>query len=222
MHVNEIVARVKSHWQLKGVLSLVFTVACCVLYLSLQRHPMFPVVEAKAIWLDGLIPFVPDSIYLYETLSLLTPIAPWLMRSRDELNRYCKGLLIIMAIGFGTFFVFPTCSPRPHDILNVNRLYATLIGYDNELNAFPSLHVAFSVFSAACCHWVFDARSRERRFLWFIWVWVLGIVASTLLTKQHVVVDVAAGIVLAVGGYACACRQSGLAKNVRGRHEDRE
>jgi membrane-associated phospholipid phosphatase len=41
---------------------------------------------------------------------------------------------------------------------------------------------------------------------WVFWGWTLGIAVSTLLTKQHVFVDVIAGAVLGLGSYRICCQ----------------
>ena len=205
MNAGEITLRLRSNLGLKLVLSFVLTVGIWAAYLFLQRHAMFPVTVLKLTSVDRMIPFAPGAVYLYESLLLLMPIAPWLMTSRAELGRYTGGLTLISLVGFIVFVVYPTASPRPASVQGANALYATLVRIDNDLNAFPSLHAAFAVFHGACCHALFRRAGVPRGVPWLIWVWVAGIVASTLLTKQHVVIDVAAGVLLGFGGYA-VCR----------------
>ena len=59
-------------------------------------------------------------------------------------------------------------------------------------NGLPSLHVAF----ALSCAWVLSPRIST----WFrpaLWLWAIAICASTLLVKQHYLIDVATGALLA-------------------------
>jgi membrane-associated phospholipid phosphatase len=205
--IREIVIRIKSNLGLKIALSSGLTISFCVIYLLLQRHPFFTVTEMKITWIDRNIPFVPGYVYLYESLWLLIPVAPWLMKSKDDLVRYCKSLVLISLAGFCIFFFYPTSSPRPKDLHDINVVYGALIRVENELNAFPSLHVALAFLSGASCHDIFCAGKWPKWLRCIVWVWVMGVVASTLLTKQHVFIDAVAGGMLGFGGYTIICRR---------------
>jgi membrane-associated phospholipid phosphatase len=66
-------------------------------------------------------------------------------------------------------------------------------------NAFPSLHVATAIFSGI---WLDHLLRRFGAPLWsrlFNWMWCIGIIYSTLATRQHVAVDVWGGLVLGGG-----------------------
>ena len=209
MKADEIILRLKSNWLLKLVLGVGLIVMFAVLYILPQRYPVFPVITMQPAWIDRMIPFMPGFVYLYESLYLIMPIAPWLMTSKNELARYSMGLVFMSSVGFCFFFFWPTLSPRPIDIHNANMLYRNLITFDNELNAFPSLHVAYALFHSACCHKVFRAGPRHNLLRWSIWIWALGISLSTLPTKQHVFVDVVGGAILGLGSFAIYYRTIG-------------
>jgi membrane-associated phospholipid phosphatase len=208
MTVSEVIARVKSNWLLKVQLGIALTAMFAIFYHLPQRYPLFPATAMHPTWIDQMIPFMPNSVYLYESLWFLTPIAPWLMTSKVDLRHYSMGLLFMYFIGFCCFFFHPTLSPRPTDIQDANMLYKKLVLIDNELNAFPSLHAAGALFHGACCHVTFCTGAKHRLLRWFVWIWALGIIASTLLTKQHVFVDVVAGTILGLGSFAIFCRPS--------------
>jgi membrane-associated phospholipid phosphatase len=72
---------------------------------------------------------------------------------------------------------------------------------DAPLNAFPSLHAAFAVFSALCAARVFRELQIHRLWKFALGVWAVLILAGTLLTKQHTVVDVFAGSAIGFAGY---------------------
>ena len=206
MNFDEIVLRLRSNWRYKITLSVALTFLIWTAYLLLQRHPFFQVTMLQPAGLDRMIPFVPGAVYLYESIWLLMPVAPWLMKSKAELNGYTKGLMAVSLTGFVIFFFHPTSCPRPNEVYDVNFLYGALIQVDRESNAFPSLHSALAVFHGACCQAVFSAWPWHRRIRWFVWAWVLGIIVSTLLTKQHMFVDAVAGAAAGFVGYLVFCR----------------
>ncbi|MGO9585719.1 MAG: phosphatase PAP2 family protein [Limisphaerales bacterium] len=184
------------------MLSVVLTFFVWAAYLLLQWHPFFPVTILQPSGLDRMIPFVPSTVYLYESLLMLMPIAPWLMKSKAELNQYTRGLLAVSLAGFVFFLLYPTAIVRPKDLQPANFLYRTLIQIDEESNVFPSLHSAFAVFHAACCCVVFRTSSGHNGIRWFFRGWALAIITATLLTKQHVVLDAVAGAALGFAGFA--------------------
>jgi len=69
---------------------------------------------------------------------------------------------------------------------------------DASGNACPSLHVATAVFSAIWLHHLLRRFGAPPWILIANWVWCSGIVYSALATRQHVAVDVLAGLVLGV------------------------
>ena len=202
MNVNEMALRIRSNWKYKTWLSVVLTFFVWGGYLLLQWHPFFRETILQPSSLDRMIPFVPSTVYLYESLLILMPIAPWLMKSKAELNQYTKGLLAVSLAGFVFFFFYPTAIIRSKDLQHTNFLYRTLIQIDGESNMFPSLHSAFAVFHAAYCCRVFQTNSGRNGIRWFFQGWALAIIAATLLTKQHVVLDAVAGAALGFAGFA--------------------
>lgn len=189
-----------ANWQLKAWLSVAMSAAFWTAYLCAQRFPLGTPRPAPSLPVDALIPFLPGTVVLYESLWVLQAIAPWLMQDRRELLVYCRTLGIIMIVALTIFVLWPTASPRPADTASANALYRALVRVDLDLNAFPSLHAAFTVYSALGCRSLFRRMRGTRIALGIVWVWMAGILAATLLTKQHTILDVVAGAAL---GSAC-------------------
>jgi membrane-associated phospholipid phosphatase len=96
------------------------------------------------------------------------------------------------------FLLHPTAvPPRP---MVPDQPYAFVVGHDEPGNACPSLHVAFSVFSAFVVQeWL--ARFRARRSLRVLsWLWALAIVLSTIAIRQHLAIDCLWGALLGLAG----------------------
>jgi len=100
--------------------------------------------------------------------------------------------LAIQLIAAVIYWRQQTHVPRPpvteKDVFS--RLTAYIYGYDRPYCAFPSLHVAYSVFCAYWSFFLFPALAP------FCVVLTAAIVASTLFIKQHVIADVFAGVAL--------------------------
>ena len=72
-------------------------------------------------------------------------------------------------------------------------IYDLVVGADKSGNACPSLHAAFGIFTAGCAWEVFQGWRNSRWLIGASWVWTAAILASTLLIKQHVILDLLAG-----------------------------
>jgi membrane-associated phospholipid phosphatase len=198
-----IFCRLKSELPLKLTLLVVLNLCVYVPYLFLQRHHFFPATNMSPGFLDRMIPFSDQTTWLYLSIYLLMPIGPFLMNTRLEILRYAAGIFIISLLVNAIFLFWPTYCPRP-DATGTRAIYRALVSFDQPYHAFPSLHAAFAVYSACCGGLVF--RELHLRWPWRIglWLWALLILLATLATKQHVIVDIAAGSALALGAYCCA------------------
>jgi hypothetical protein len=194
-------AHLTCEWQIKLGLGALLTAAFWVAYLWLERSPLFPVARVAPSGLDALVPFMPRLSYVYASLTLFIPVAPWLMISRPDLLRYSAAVTAIMLIGFAAFFFWPTACARPAVEPGLDPLYLWIRRIDRDLNALPSLHGAYAVFSALCCHRVLRSIGDRGGARLFTWAWALAILFATLATKQHVALDLLAGGVLGAAGY---------------------
>ncbi|MGH8529061.1 MAG: phosphatase PAP2 family protein [Nevskiales bacterium] len=145
---------------------------------------------------DDWIPLIPVFIVFY-MLGYLFVFAPVVMfeQTKDYYWGVCLSI-VILSTAFLIFKNFPVYMHKPYATGTdaFSRLtYLTQAG-DFQVNNFPSLHVALNVYC-----WLLLFLRYGRRMLWLIWAPIL-IVASTVLVKQHLVLDVIGG--LALGGVA--------------------
>lgn len=200
-----ILSRLRACLGLKLVLLVVLNLWVYVPYHFLQRYQFYPGTEIPASILDSLIPFSDHMVWLYLSIYLLMPIGPFLMTGRPQLIRYAVGIALISLLADLVFFFWPTTCPRPV-VEAVNPAYRLLVLIDNPFHAFPSLHAAFAVYSALCLELLW----RELRGGWFwrggVWAWTFLILMATLATSQHMIVDLVAGSVLAIGVFYCVVK----------------
>lgn len=173
-----------------------FMVLFFVGYFLVANHPVFPVTVIPTTALDRVIGFQPWSLVFYASLWIYVSLPPGLIVDRRELYVYGLAALGLSLAGMAVFFFWPTATPQPDIDWARYPAYAFLKTADQARNACPSLHVAFSVFSG---FWI-DRMLRRMNTRAFIRVlnvvWGLGIVYSTLATKQHVALDALGGAVL--------------------------
>ena len=202
----ELSERLRAELRLKLLLTVVLNLCFYFPYGLLQRHCFFAPTEIRPTFLDRLIPFSDQAVWVYFSIFLLMPIGPLLMRRRELLVRYAMGILLIETAAYAVFLFWPTWCARPATA-NTVTAYRTLVSVDAPLNAFPSLHAAFAVFSALCAAQVF--RELQLHILWRITVGVctILILLGTLMTKQHTAADIIAGSAMGFAVYHLVFRQ---------------
>jgi len=195
---REFRSRLRTLWPVKMIGTIVGMTAFFVVYFRLLNHPLYPMTIVPRTAIDRLIAFRPEALPLYLSLWIYVPLAPALLKNRREVTVYPIAAFVLSAIGFLVFLFWPTAVPASEIDWSRHPSVAFLKAVDASGNAFPSMHVAFAVFTS-----VWLARSlreigagRLIRALNFLWC--LGIAYSTLATRQHVALDVLAGAVLGV------------------------
>jgi protein-tyrosine phosphatase/membrane-associated phospholipid phosphatase len=170
---------------------------------------LFLVVYGGTSWLTSLrtdvgtwvfawerhIPFVPLMIVPYFALDAFFVAAPFLARDRAELSTLARRIALAIVAAGTCFLALPLrfAFERPDAAGPLGAIFDAFRALDRPFNLFPSLHVALSVILAD----LYLARaSRWRRAVLGVVFVLIG--ASTVLTYQHHVVDVAGGLVLGV------------------------
>jgi membrane-associated phospholipid phosphatase len=208
--LREAQARFLFHWYAKMCGTIVIMTAFFIVYFWLLNHSRLPVTVVPRIFIDRMIPFNPGALTLYISLWLYVPLAPAFLRFTRDMKAYTIAVLALSAVGFGIFIVWPTAVPKPEGDAWAASSIAYLKTVDASGNAFPSLHVAFAVFTAM----LFGRLLREMRSGVLLrglnWLWCLGIIYSTIAIRQHVALDAVAGIILgAIGGFALLSAMGG-------------
>lgn len=162
-------------------------------------------LHAPRLALDRLLPLWPSWALVYGALYFFLILLPVLVvRQEEHIRRTVWAYLTVWSAAYVCFAAYPTVAPRPAEVLGagfgswgLRALYAA----DPPTNCFPSLHVAHSFVSALTCH-------RLHRGLGIAAIAAAAAVGlSTLLIKQHYVLDVLAGVLLALVAWAIFLRR---------------
>ena len=188
--------RLRQHFLLKCVGTSVFITVFFMAYLWLLKNPQFAVTVMPLTPVDRAIAFEPAALAIYATLWFYVSIPPAFLAVRTELYQYGTAIGMVCAIGLSVFFFWPTAVPPALIDFNAHPGFAFLKSIDAAGNACPSLHVATAVFSGIWLHRMLLEIGASRRSRLINALWCAAIVYSTLATKQHVAVDVAAGTAL--------------------------
>ena len=147
---------------------------------------------------DRSLPFVPQFLVIYFGCYLFWAVNYILIarQERRSVYQFFTGDFISRCICLGFFLAYPTTNTRPliTDGGLWNQAALWLYSIDAADNLFPSIHCLVSWF----CY--LGIRGRKEIPVWYqrvSMVIAVLVFASTLLTKQHVIVDVAGGILLA-------------------------
>jgi membrane-associated phospholipid phosphatase len=160
--------------------------------------------------LDVAIGFKPATLFLYVSLWLYVTLPPGLQATRSALLYYGMAIGLLCLAGLTCFLFWPTAVPAANIDWQQSFGFSMLKGVDAAGNACPSLHVATAVFSAMWLNRVLFEVSAPRSLRLFNWIWCVGIVYSTLATKQHVAIDMVAGALLGMFAGSLSLTQSTL------------
>lgn len=185
--------------------SMVMLVALVPLYILIPEFFPPRARYSPELALDRALPLIAPWAIVYGALYVLLILLPvFVVRDDALIRRTVHAYLLIWITSYVFFFVlYPTVAPRPERVVGegfamwgLQALYSS----DPPINCFPSLHVAHSFVSALAC-------GRVHRRLGMIALASAALVAvSTVFTKQHYVLDVIAGVSLALVAHAIFLR----------------
>lgn len=171
-------------------------------YFALQHQPFFAVTQIPATPLDDWIAFQPWAMVPYLSLWVYTALPLALQPAWRPLLRYGAHMTALCLFGLTVFLLWPTSVSDAMGQRAGGGALDALYAIDDAGNACPSLHVAASVFTFLWLRAQLGAVGAPR---WLHAVnagWCLFICYATLATKQHLVLDVAAGAALGLlGGF---------------------
>lgn len=146
-----------------------------------------------------LIPLIPATTVFYNSLHLIYAVAPFILRTRREMNALAFVWFLMTLVGGISFLIIPfePGFPLPDSAaMGVWRGMYEFADHANlRFNCCPSLHVAWGVATLGI-YAQFASRAGKQ----FLWTWAAGLSASTLFLHQHHVIDVVGGLMLAFWG----------------------
>lgn len=220
-------------WLEKVGVGLVLAVVLGVGFYAVDFHNAHLVERGATPWIteipavDRRIPFWPVWVWPYLSYFPLCFVPLFFCGELGRFRRIASAYALTYAPSIVFFYAVPTRMLRPElggeglTMAALEWLYRVDPGY----NIFPSLHTANAVLVA----WI--VARYAPRWAWLAWIEACAIMASTVLVKQHYIVDVPAGFALGTLAYFVAfrrapCRRadsgSGATQNPSGSEEARE
>lgn len=150
------------------------------------------------IALDDLIPLFSPSIIIYFLAYVQWFFAICVLLKQETILGYRISTAIIIGslIGFAAFVIYPTAIIRP--TIKVNNIFDQILSttylVDSVVNACPSFHCFCSTITI---HILYRSKDINKKISILNFIFSVLVYASTLLTKQHYIIDIPFGILLA-------------------------
>jgi len=179
---------------------LVQTSVLAAIYLRVNAATSGHSVATPLLPLESRIPLVAAAFPVYIALYVELALPIVLLRTWRAFVRMQMACLLACLVAFLVYVLLPMSYPRPQ-VAADGVAQGWLVAHwavDGPACTFPSLHVTLAWLLA----FSLGTRSRGWRVAW--WVNALTISVSTVLVKQHYLVDVAGGIGLAVASWRAA------------------
>ncbi|MBI4215236.1 MAG: phosphatase PAP2 family protein [Parcubacteria group bacterium] len=181
----------------KLYLTAVFFIVCMSTYGFTNHYQFFSTVPLPACQLDDIIPYLPWTVLIYLSLYPFIILVLWSCEDTVILHRMLWGYYFVVVISTFIFFFFPTSFLWDHssyqDFFTIN-IYNPFKKVDMDFNACPSQHVSLSLVGPFI---YLLLQGMHKKGLFFL-CWGIAISLTTLTVKQHYVVDLAGGSVLAL------------------------
>lgn len=153
-------------------------------------------VPTQALWtrLDRAMPLVPMAIWPYALYYVLVMMPLFAVRRMRELSEVLSAYLLVTVSAWVVYVLWPVRMEYPHQVCVgfSCQLVLRLWAMDMGVNVMPSLHAAHSVLAAAI-FWSYRSK-----------VWPLmaagaaAVSVAAILTRQHYILDIVAGVALAL------------------------
>jgi membrane-associated phospholipid phosphatase len=164
--------------------------------LNLSRQRAGAWIWDPCLACEARIPYAPTWIWVYIAyypLCFSPVLLPEIRKERGAFWRTVGAYLLQFGLGFVFFWLVPSRMTRPlaagEGLTRTAMEWTYLI--DPGFNIFPSLHVSILVFTC----WIFGRFQGKAGGL-LLWTATALVTASTLLVKQHCLVDLVAAAVL--------------------------
>lgn len=187
-------------------LALALLVNSCV-YMGIAQLRRFLTFSSLETPLDTALPFLAPFVLFYVHAFVQWGLN-YLLIARDSKElcyRFAFGNIIAKLICLFFFVFLPTTLARPEvtgtDLCS--RLVRLIYTFDPPVNLFPSIHC---LESWCCIRASFLLKKSNRAYQTATLIMSLGVFASTLFIKQHVIADVFGGIVVFEAGFRLAGR----------------
>lgn len=149
--------------------------------------------------LDAALPFIPHFVFAYISIYYICVVPAFLFRSQWILRRSIVAFTTMSVISFAVFLIVPVEMVLRPPLSGGDDfptwLLAMIYAVDEPFNCCPSLHVGLALMGAFTISCVDDSFGKVA------WVDALLVCFATLFIKQHYILDIVVGFVVAYGSF---------------------
>ena len=142
---------------------------------------------------ESYIPFLPEMAVIYLSLFPMIWLSLFILPTPADVKQFAATLAWLFVVSGIAFVILPgQALASARSASGASQPVFEFADWINlEHNYLPSLHVGMAV----VCAYAYG-RQLRRSVALFFWAWGLAVAVSTLLTHQHYLADVVAGIVI--------------------------
>ena len=181
-------------WPLKALGTMGFMALFFWAYFAVLRQPLHEATVMPTLAADRWIAFTPAAFPVYSALWVYVSLPPAFLGGLRSLLWFGVWISALCLACLGIFWLLPTAVPSAGIDWSAYPELALIKSVDAGGNACPSLHVASSIFSALWLERIARSIGAPRWLRAASALFCLAILWSTIATRQHVVLDVLAGV----------------------------
>ncbi len=186
----------------------IFYILFSIVYTFIQKFNLSRAVLIKAITFE-YIPLATFFVLFYMSYYLFI-VSPFFFfrKNKTIIYKFLQVYILIALISFIFYLVFPIQIPRPElpaasGIKTVFYEILLLIYHkDLPLNTYPSLHVGFSLAATLAYYHL-----RKKWLVFAVPVFLL-ILISTVMVRQHIILDAVGAVAIAVSAYLLVFKEN--------------
>jgi hypothetical protein len=204
-------------WRYAKVLFVAYAIWFAAFELVGHYAATLHTVDLTSAW-DRATPLIPAFVWPYETLYVLPLVALFVIHDWRRFNVALVAFFIANVTAFVVYLLVPIAFPRPElgSSLSEQVLAAEYAAdFHPGANKLPSMHVAMS-WIMVCAMW----RQRSRAVDVALGVLLALITIAPLFVKQHLIIDVVAGVPWGLASYFIADRIYGRLPILRRRSRE--
>lgn len=163
----------------------------------------FGTVRNLKMPIDDMIPFIKELIvvyHMYMPMILLTAVLVFVYDNK-QYKRFIITLFVAQTFSYVIYMTYQTYVPRYDISLLGDDIFSKLVkltySVDNTYSGLPSMHVANMTLSSIFLSKTSISPRKKKPLIAFM----ILIGATTVLVKQHVIIDVPSGLVYAIATY---------------------
>lgn len=193
---RQLAARFAVLWPLKAAGTMTFMVLFFWGYFTVLHQPLTAPTMMPRLVIDEWIPFSAAAFPVYASLWVYVSLPPAFIGGLRPLLWFGAWISALCLLCLGIYWLLPTSVPPAGIDWSAYPQLAAIKDVDAAGNACPSLHVASSVFAALWLDRIARSVQAPAALRWGNALFCAAILWSTIATRQHVVLDVIAGVLV--------------------------